>query len=386
MNDLSAKITEIFNSSVKTISNDKNCTSHSLHSNSMSTSISCNYDLCSEHLTKFSITFNDLLKASQNNFNKSIKAYILEDTEIFEKIDSLFLNPDWSTNSKIDNFNIATHNTSGAKCTKDEKFYIIRCYDHFYYIYNTEANSCLMAVKNEKKALTMINILLLTPYILYGDLYAVHGGLVSDGKNNILLSNASLGGKTTFAILFLANKWQIITEETTYITKYGEILNYNIRNYFNIRVGTYLEFKDFFANIGLVNNSFMAMEKMPKNELFEFGKKEQMTIYFEDLSKNGGNMTNNKVTHALNVSIEKDRSEFLIEKSNSIEIVDRFLELSLAPTVMLFEGLTKMTGLDTKNRKLELVQIFKNVKCYSVVSGFNYRDNFKTLIRKIKLL
>jgi len=243
-----------------------------------------------------------------------------------------------------------------------------------------------MAVKNEKKALTMINILLLTPYLLYGDLYAVHGGLVSDGKNNILLSNSSLGGKTTFALLFLASGWQIITEETTYVTRYGAILNYNIRNYFNIRVGTYLEFKDFFVNAGIINNAFLDMAHMKKKELFELGKKEQMSIYFDTLSKSKGNLSTDQITHVLKVSLDKNKSGISIKKNSLTEIVDRFLEVSLAPTVMLFKSLTKMTNLKTEERRKELIQIFKNTKSYSVSSGFDYRKNFNYLIQKIKLL
>jgi len=237
-----------------------------------------------------------------------------------------------------------------------------------------------MVTKDEKKALTMVNILLLTPYLLYGDLYAAHGGLVSDGKNNILLGSSSLGGKTTFALLFLENGWKIITEETTYITKYGELLNYNIRNYFNIRVGTYLEFKDFFIKASIINNSFLAMASTAQKELFELGKRRQMSIDFESLCKNGGNIATGRITHALKVALEKNQSGMIIEKTNPIENVDGFLEVSLAPTVMLFRKLTNMNNLKRNKRREELMQIFKNIKSYSITSGFDYRRNFNLLL------
>lgn len=386
MNDLTAKVNEIFIDSLKAITNESSHTVHSLISDNLITTITCNYDLCSDHLIEFSHSFNTLLNTSQKNNRNNIKAFILENEDIFQKIELIFLHAEWSTNPRVKKFNLATHNTSGSKCTVDNKFYIIKCYDHFYYIYNTESSECLMAVKNEKKALTMINILLLTPYLLYGDLYAVHGGLVSDGKNNILLSNSSLGGKTTFALLFLASGWQIITEETTYVTRYGAILNYNIRNYFNIRVGTYLEFKDFFVNAGIINNAFLDMAHMKKKELFELGKKEQISIYFDTLSKSKGNLSTDQITHVLKVSLDKNKSGISIKKNSLTEIVDRFLEVSLAPTVMLFKSLTKMTNLKTEERRKELIQIFKNTKSYSVSSGFDYRKNFNYLIQKIKLL
>jgi len=241
-----------------------------------------------------------------------------------------------------------------------------------------------MVVEDEKKALTMVNILLLTPYLLYGDLYAVHGGLVSDGKNNILLNSSSLGGKTTFALLFLENEWKIITEETTYITKYGEFLNYNVRNYFNIRVGTYLEFKEFFVKAGIINNSFLTMAGMSQKELFELGKKNQMSIDFESLCKNEGNVSSGgRITHTLKVALERDQPGITIKETNPIEVVDRFLEVSLAPTVMLFRKLTNMNNLKKNKRREELVQIFKNIKSYSIISDFDYRKNFNYLLSEI---
>ncbi|MGE5456532.1 MAG: hypothetical protein ACM3O4_05470 [Ignavibacteriales bacterium] len=383
--DLTTRINKIFCDSLETIMNGKNYTLHNLVSDNLKTIITCDSNLCSDKLEEFSKSFNRLLNASQNNDCNIINAYVSENEDIFQKIESIFYNEDWSSNDRIAEFNIATHNTSAAKCTKDNEFYIIKCYEYFYYIYNTKTNQCLMIIKNEKKALTMVNILLLTPYLLYADLYAVHGGLVSNGKTNILISNSSLGGKTTFALLFLTNGWQIITEETTYITKHGEILNFNIRNYFNIRVGTYLEFKEFFDKLGFINDSFLSMAHVDKKELFELGKKEQMSIDFDSLCKNKNNITNNKITHSLKVSLDKDNLGMTIEKNCPTENVERFLELSLAPTVMLFKGLTDITNLNKNKRKEELMEIFTNVKSYSVSSGFDYKDNFDLLTQKIDL-
>lgn len=385
MNNLTKKVARFFNDSIGTIINNINHTSHSLVSNNLLTNITCNYKLCSDNLMKLSSIFNASLRASHGS--SVIEAFITENKDIFQKIKSIFRRPEWSTNDRrVREFNLATYNTSSSKCTIDKKFYIIKCYDYFYYIYNTESNQCLMVTTGDKKAVTMVNILLLTPYLLYGDVYAAHGGLVSDGKNNVLISSTSLGGKTTFAFLFLENGWQIITEETTYITKYGEILRYNIRNYFNIRVGAYLEFKDFFTKVGIVNDSFLAMANTDQKKLLELGKKAQMSIDFEALCKNGGNATTNRITHVLKVSLEKGRSGMIIKKGSLIEIVDRFLEVSLAPTVMLFKSLTNMTNLKRNKRREKLIQIFKNVKSYSVTSGLDYRKNFNLLLDGIGLL
>ncbi|MBT9164591.1 MAG: hypothetical protein DDT23_00593 [candidate division WS2 bacterium] len=379
MNNLTTKVAVIFNDILGAITNDLNHTSHSLISDNLLTSIICNYRLCSDNLMKLSSIFNVSLKASHNGSNV-IEAFITENEDAFQKIESIFQHSEWSTNDRVRKFNVATHNTSSSKCTIDNKFYIIRCYDHFYYIYNTESNHCLMVTKGEKKALTMVNILLLTPYLLHGDLYAVHGGLVSDGKNNVLISSSSLGGKTTFALLFLENGWKIITEETTYITKHGELLNCNIRNYFNIRVGTYLEFKDFFIKAGIINNFFLTMANTAQKELFELGKRGQMSIDFESLCKNGSNTATGRITHALKVALEKNQSGMIIKKTNPIENVDGFLEVSFAPTVMLFRKLTNMNNLKRNKRREELMQIFKNIKSYSITSGFDYRRNFNLLL------
>ena len=385
MNNLTTKVAKIFNDSIEVLINDVNHASHSLVSNNLLTSITCNHKLCSYNLMKLSDIFNTSLGDSRNGGNV-IEVFITENKDVFQKIKFIFQCQEWSMNDRIRQFNLATRNISSAKCTIDNKFYIIKCYDYFYYIYNTESSQCLMVITNDKKAVTMVNILLLTPYLLYGDVYAVHGGLVSNGESNVLLSNSSLGGKTTFALLFLENGWQIITEETTYITKYGEILKYNIRNYFNIRVGTYLEFKDFFIKVGIVNDSFLAMADIDKKALFEIGKKTQMSIDFESLCKNGGDAKIDRITHVLEVSLEKRLSGMVIEKSSPIEIADRFLEVSLAPTVMLFKNLTNVSNLQSKKRREQLIQIFKNVKHYSVTSGLDYRKNFYFLLDEIELL
>lgn len=386
MNDLSTLVQDFLARSVGEVNTIASRTSHELISDNLITQITCSYGLCSDHLTKFSKSFNDLLNVSHKKDQKRIEAFVLESGDIFRETELLFSSPEWSVDERVSEFNTATQTTSKAMCTPDGRYYIIRCYDFFFYIFDVVSNVCVMVVKDEKKSLTMINVLLLTPYLTYGDLYAVHGGLVSNGVNNVLLSNSSLGGKTTFAILFLANGWKIVTEETTYITKEGKVLNYNIRNYFNIRAGTYLEFKDFFLKAGIVNDQFLEMQHLDNEELFELGKKDQMMIYFDTLSKNTGDFVVGQITHILNVSIDKDQSGMIINVGNALDGVDRFLELSLAPTVMLFSNLTNKTDIDRDIRKEELTRVFQKVKSYTVSSGFDYRNNFAYMKQKVGLI
>lgn len=385
MNDLTTEVARIFNNSLAAITSDPGHTSHRLVTENLLTSILCNYRLCSDNLSKLGAVFNASLEVSRNA-GSVIEAYITENADTFRTVEAIFQRPEWSTNDRVSEFNVATFNTSNAKCTSDGRYYIIKCYDHFYYLYHAESNRCLMVTTDEKKALTMVNILLLTPYLLYGDLYAVHGGLVSDGVNNVLISSSSLGGKTTLAFLFLENGWQIITEESTYITRHGEPLKYNIRNYFNIRVGTYLEFKDFFARAGIVSDSFLAMADTDQKDLFEVGKKGQISIDFEALCRNDGNAAADRITHVLEIGLDKDRSGMVVKRRDPVEIVNRFLEVSLAPTVMLFQDLTRMTHLNPDQRREELTNILRNVKSFSVTSGFDYRMNFEFLLAEIGVL
>ncbi|HEX9983515.1 MAG TPA: hypothetical protein VGF69_09635 [Thermoanaerobaculia bacterium] len=384
MNDLTTEVAAAFDDTVGAIAGDPHQTQHRLLSDRLLTRIVCTHASCAEGMARLSTAFNGALKAAGSGQN-TIEAFITESEEIFRKIAVLFQHPEWSPNERVRSFNEATLATSLAKSTSDGRFCIIKCYEYFYYVYDTTSNRCLMATTGEKKAMSMVNILLLTPYLLHGDLFAVHGGLVSDGRNSVLLSSTSLGGKTTFAFLFLENGWRIVTEETTYITRHGEPLRYNIRNYFNVRAGTYLEFKDFFLKAGIVADAFLAMADTARTELFDVGKKGQISIDFDALCANGGVAGAGRITHALKVGLDKQRSGMHVEQSDSAEVVDRFLEVSLAPTVMLFEGLTNMSTLDGNARKQELLQILGDVKSYTVTSGFDYRKNFDSLLTELGL-
>lgn len=384
MNDLTTDVGLLLNHSVAEITNDSSRTSHRLVTDSLLTSIICNHGLCSDNLTRFAPVFNASLKASRDGSNV-IEAFITKSRDVFHQVESLFQRHEWSTNERIRDFNVATSSTSMAKCTVDGKFYIIKCYDHFYYLYETGTNRCLMVTTDERKALTMVSILLLTPYLLHGDLYAVHGGLVSNGEHNLLISSSSLGGKTTLALLFLANGWRIITEESTYITRHGEPLKFNIRNYFNIRVGTYLEFRDFFVSAGIVSDSFLAMADTARDELFEIGKKGQISIDFDALCRNGSTAAADRITHVLEISLDKTQSGMSVQESEPARTVDRFLEVSLAPTVMLFKDLANMPHLDGEQRRKELTRILSDVKSYSVTSGFDYRKHFDFLLDQLGL-
>lgn len=360
---------------------DKNEIDVNLKNNKLFTHIKCYSTICKAKLNEFSECFNKLFEKNYNTQNV-LNVTIIENNILFEKTNILFYDAPSKETNAIKKFNAATITTSQAKCTKDDRFYILKCYDYFIYIFDKKQHECYMIIKNNIKAITMVNILLLTPYLMYGELYAVHGGLVSNGTYNILINNSSLGGKTTFALLFASNNWNIITEETTYITKNGNVLPYNIRNYFNIRVGTYLTFKDYFIKKGILNNEFLKMENKTNEELFDYGKKNQFSIDFDKIGKNI-KFTKMKITHSIKVSIEK-RKDIQIKKCSPTENVNAFLELSLAPTVLLFQELLNYNEINKEKRQEELNNIFKNTKSFILKSNFNYKENFDYIVKNIE--
>ncbi len=357
-------------------------TTQTLHNNSLTTIINCYSNLCLNEVNNFSKVFNSLFSSDKDN--NILIVNLIENDILFDKALNLInSNELYTDTSAIKEFNKATITTSEIKSDKNNDYYIMRCYDYFIYVFDKLNKKCYMIIKKNKKAITMVNILLLTPYLMYGELFAVHGGLVNNKDSNILINNDSLGGKTTFAILFASKGWNIITEETTYITKDGSLLPYNIRNYFNIRLGTYLAFEDFFVNKNIINDEFLKMKDKTEKERFDYGKSSQFSIDFNDLGTILDNKEKMNITHSLKVSISKEQT-FSMKECNPVESVNSFLKLSLSPTVLLFQELLNYTITDQDERRNKLIKIFSNTKSYIINSGFDYIDNYETIINTIK--
>lgn len=349
--------------------------------NKLNTIIHTSENIFYDDLKNFSKAFNELFKSNKNNIIK-LNAYIINNDNLYSKVLQFMNDKSLVLTKGIIDFNKATIATSCAKCTQDFNYYIIKCYEYFIYVFDKREKRCFMLIKNNKKALTMINILILTPYLMYGEMFAVHGGLVNKNDKNILINNSSLGGKTTFAILFACNNWDIITEETTYITNDGKILPFNIRNYFNIRVGTYLNFYDYFKSKKILIDEFINMKDKTLIELYEAGKKNQQSIDFDKIGK-FKNLKSEYITISLKVSIQKDK-QFTIDTCSPIENVNSFLELSLAPTVLLFKEILDYNNkIDIDSREKQLKKIFNNTKSYKIISGFDYKEHFNEIIDKL---
>ncbi|MBR5662322.1 MAG: hypothetical protein IKX00_01560 [Bacilli bacterium] len=370
MNDLIKNIENVISS---------NNFKYVLRSNKLTTNIYATSSIFNKELTDFSIAFNSLFNCTSDL--NIINNYIIYNDEIFNLAEIVLKDESLITTKALDEFNVATRTTSKAKCDLAKNFYIMKCYDYFIYIFDKTYKRAFMIIKDDIKVLTMINILILTPYLMYGELFAVHGGLVNKGIKNILINNASLGGKTTFALLFASNGWDIITEETTYITSSGEILPFNIRNYFNIRVGTYLNFLDFFKSKGIIFKDFINMSDLSSEELFSIGKEGQKSIDFEQIGV-FKTLDNKYITNSLKVSISKD-DKFQIKKCSMLENVNAFLHLSLAPTVMLFTELLDYYDVDRITRKQQLMKIFENTKSCEINSAFDYKEHFNDILNNM---
>lgn len=359
-----------------------NCFETVLISHQLRTCIKCYTNLCCSQIVDFSKVLNKTFECNEIPENK-LDAHILEDDALFSRVLCKLEDTTLTQTKAVKKFNESTVSTSLARCSEDGNYYIMRCYDYFIYIFDKINRQCYMIVKNNNKAITMINILLLTPYLMYGELFAVHGGLVSKGDKNILISNSSLGGKTTFAILFATHDWNIVTEETTYITKKGVILPYNIRNYFNIRVGTYLAFKDYFVSRNVIDEKFLMMEQLDNNQLFDYGKESQLSVDFSILGKSM-NVENRYISHFLKVSIQKNRN-LDIKRCSPLDSVNAFLELSLAPTVLLFEELLDYRITDKDHRKKELEIIFEHTDSFMLTSGLDYKVQFENILKNMEI-
>lgn len=358
------------------------CVYVTFQSEMLRTRIRCYSNLCNRSILQFAEVMNKAF-ACNNVSVYNIEAYIIEDELLFSRTVERLNLMDSVDTEVVERFNEKMVSTSVLKRSEDGNYYLMQCYEYFLYIFDKCNRRCYMIVKNNKKAITMVNILLLTPYLMYGDLFAVHGGLVNKGDRNVLISNSSLGGKTTFAILFASNGWNIITEETTYITRRGAILPYNIRNYFNIRLGTYLTFRDYFLEKNVVNEAFLKMADLDEDQWFAYGKQSQMALDFDILGTYLSN-PHMYISHFLKVSINKNQ-QLDIQACLPKESVDSFMDLSLGPTVMLFEELLDFVICDQGQRRKDLEKIFNSTHNYLLHSGFDYKKQFKVIVEQVGL-
>ena len=123
------------------------------------------------------------------------------------------------------------------------------------------------------------------------------------------------------------------------------------------------------------------MKNKNSNELFDFGKKEQVSIDFELIGKNKI-LNFNHITTSLKVSIEKGQ-KFTMKKCSPLENVNSFLELSLAPTVLLFKELLDYYNINEYERKKQLEFIFNKTNSFILKSGFDYKEKFNEIIKLI---
>lgn len=335
----------------------------------------------SNDLTDLSKAFNII--SNDNSNNNYLNTVIIQDNNTFEELNNFMLSAKLCNTDFTNKFNSATKSSSIIKCSVDHNFYIMKCYDYFFYLFNKQTKESIMLVTDNYKAKAMINILLLTPYVMMGELNVIHGGLVNKKDKNVLISNSSLGGKTTLAILFADHDWNIVTEENTYVSKNGYILPFNVRNYFNIRAGTYLTFKDFFLRNNIKYEPFLAMDGMSASELFKYEKKEQLSIDFRKLGK-PFTLPKQKITHSIRISLVEN-SNLIITQQQPHSLVDSFLQICTSPTVELFQELLNFKGIDISKRIKNLNKIVNNINNFEIITGLDYKNNFDKIINTMEL-
>ena len=123
------------------------------------------------------------------------------------------------------------------------------------------------------------------------------------------------------------------------------------------------------------------MDSLTEDALFDYGKKNQFSINF-DLLGTKLPFKQIQITHSLKVSINKDQ-KFNILECSPIENVKSFLNLSLAPTVLLFKELLDYDFINKEERYQTLKNIFSKTKSFTIDSDLNYKDHFNTIIKKL---
>ena len=142
----------------------------------------------SNDLTDLSKAFNII--SNDNSNNNYLNTVIIQDNNTFEELNNFMLSAKLCNTDFTNKFNSATKSSSIIKCSVDHNFYIMKCYDYFFYLFNKQTKESIMLVTDNYKAKAMINILLLTPYVMMGELNVIHGGLVNKKDKNVLISNS----------------------------------------------------------------------------------------------------------------------------------------------------------------------------------------------------
>ena len=108
----------------------------SLENEKLTTHIKNYYDNYSFDLIKLSKAFNGIFDFKGNSPQKSMDCIILNDNELFNELDYYLLKSKLYETATIVNFNNATRSSSILKCSKDKNYYIMKCYDYFFYLFN----------------------------------------------------------------------------------------------------------------------------------------------------------------------------------------------------------------------------------------------------------
>lgn len=280
---------------------------------------------------------------------------------------------------EVEEYNRIVNSKSDARISVDKKYIIMRFISGLFFIVNRITFECLIYVCDNIEAISMLNLLVVSPFVFVGELYVAHAGLVTNGERYILLYNDSLGGKTSFGFLFLSNGWDIVAEDVVYFDNRGHIVDFLFRKYFHVRVGTEVYFSKLFKT-----KQKKCFDKRSKKELFELGKEKQSSIPYTDLCVRKYFSKENAITDVIMVNIDKDKKEnYIVGFSNEI-LINKIVEICNMPTITVFKKMfPKLEKISMEQQRNELVKCMKNVKSYKVDVGLEYKDFFDEILEWI---
>lgn len=231
----------------------------------------------------------------------------------------------------------------------------------------------IIARSMSDELLSMIKYFVTAPFVLSGEVHLVHGTSINFRGKNYLIAADSGMGKTSLGILFCLNGGFLISEDISYITKNGKIINLCSRNYFTLRKGTLHAFKDFF-------NDIYQEENLSQEELYLAGKESQQRISIDLLKLQGDKMNELGLIDCIIVpEISSQMIGYSIHKLDEKEIE----KMNYVNNRNFMVYWLKMLLSFEINENFGKVYGSKKIKCIKLCTDFNYRSYFNEIINKL---
>lgn len=346
-----------------------------INSNYLTINIMCTEQTLASEFTQLKLALKKVLHCKKTTDNL-ISYFVDMKEETQNTIDKFLSSMELTETEEVKIYNQATNNKTFAKCDSSKKFVAIVFDCGLKVIINRKTCECITYVSNNEEALTMLYVFLVCPLVLTGDLYVAHAGLVSKKKQNILLYNDSLGGKTSFGFLFLSHGWEIIAEDAVYFDKNGQVIDFLFRKYFHVRAGTYAYFQDL-----LENTNKKSLSPSEKERLFDIKKSDQKTIPYSSICSRQQIRKKIVITDCMMINIDKMQKYNEIKKLSTDKLICNIVELCNMPTInifkFLFPGLPKIS---MEQQRMQLRKCMKRTNSYCINVGLEYKDYYEEII------